>query len=195
MYGSKPCITINGPEFENNPDFKIIGNIFVDFFKGEVIDKINLAGIDHVISITSNGTNSIFFNHYFVKFKKSGTKVPNVELEEIGPFFEFEVRRNKFAAEDLRKKTLPPKQSTRKKVITNKLKEHISNVHIPKQNIEDIAKGITKRPKGLLKRKRDEDLDGNIGTKSEGDESETKQRPPKKRKLNNTNTNTQDEFQ
>jgi len=68
------------------------------------------------------------------------------------------------------------------------MKEYISNVHIPKQNIEDMAKVITKRPKGLSKRKRDQNFDGEIETKSEG-ESETKQRPPKKkkRKINKKN--------
>ncbi len=41
--------------------------------------------------------------HYFVHLKKSGNRVPKVELEEMGPRFDFAMRRVRFADKQLRK--------------------------------------------------------------------------------------------
>jgi len=111
--GSKPCFIISGSDFENNEILKMTANIIVDFFRGKVVDAINLTGIDHVIALTSKNATSFYFRHYSVQFKKSGERVPTVELVEIGPSIDFNVRRNKFAEGDLRKQTIPPKRKKR----------------------------------------------------------------------------------
>jgi len=100
----------------------MIGNMFVDFFRGEVVSAINLMGLDHVIGLSSNGKNSFYFRHYGIKLKKSGSKTPNVELEEIGPSFEFKIRRSKFADNEARKKTFPPKKEKRRILVLMCLK-------------------------------------------------------------------------
>jgi len=142
--GSKPCFIISGPEFENNEELKMTANIIVDFFRGKVVDSVNLTGLDHVIALTAKNSESFHFRHYSIQFKKSGERIPIVELEEIGPAIDFSLRRNKFTVGDLRKETLPKKQKKKKNLKTNELKEYVSNVHIPNQNIEDINKTVKK---------------------------------------------------
>lgn len=44
-----------------------------------------------------------YCRHFATILKKSGTRIPRVELEEIGPFIEFEVRRDRFGDAELRK--------------------------------------------------------------------------------------------
>ena len=45
--------------------------------------------------------------------KKSGSRVPRIELEEMGPSIDFVVRRNKLASDDLYKRSLrTPKTAT-----------------------------------------------------------------------------------
>jgi len=149
--GSKPCFVISGAEFENNEEFKMIANIFVDFFRGTIVDSINLAGLDHVIALTSKSSDSFHFRHYNIIMKNSGEKVPIVELEESGPSIDFAVRRNKFAVGDLRKQTLPKKKKKKKHIKTNELKEYVSNVHIPNQKIEEVNKTV-KRTKALKRK-------------------------------------------
>ncbi len=73
--GSKPCFVLSGEAFNTSEDMKTIGNVFVDFFRGQQVDQINLQGLDHVIILTANDDKTILFRHYRIKLKKSGTKV------------------------------------------------------------------------------------------------------------------------
>jgi len=130
--GSKPCFVISGPEFDNNEVLKMTANIIIDFFRGRVVENINLSGLDHVIALTATGGNSFHFRHYSIQFKKSGERVPKVELEEIGPSIDFVVRRNKFGDPDLRKRTLAPKQKKKKTFTHKRIKRNNSKRSHPK---------------------------------------------------------------
>jgi len=186
--GSKPCFIISGSDFDNDEVLKMTANIFVDFFRGSVIDNINLSGIDHVIALTAKNSTSFHFRHYSVHMKKSEDRVPKVELEEIGPSIDFAIRRNKFAVGDLRKQTLAPKKKKKKHIKTNELKEYVSNVHIPNQKIEDVNKTV-KRTKALKRKWMDgtvKDIDTDIEEETNVTTEEVEQpQKKKKRKLNN----------
>jgi len=95
-----------------------------------------------------------------LNWKKSGSKVPNVELEEIGPSFEFKIRRTKFADNEMRKKTYPPKKGKKKNIGTTELKEKVAKIHIGKQNVDDITKTV-KKPKALRNKRKREDTENN----------------------------------
>ncbi|EGG21550.1 brix domain-containing protein [Cavenderia fasciculata] len=151
--GNKPCFIFNGAEFENDPITKRIGNTFLDFFRGHVVEYINLAGLDHVIILTAvNGR--ILFRHYSVLFKRSGTKVPRVELEEMGPSFDLELRRSKIPSEDVEKQALKIHRSVQPKVVknvdSNDLGEKHGRIHLGKQDYNTLA---FKKTKALSKRK------------------------------------------
>ncbi|CAG8847521.1 33391_t:CDS:2, partial [Racocetra persica] len=70
-------------------------------------------GLEYVISITATGSitgsdsttfdGKIFFRVYTIQMTKSGQKIPRVELEEMGPSYDFKFRRTKFAKEEVYK--------------------------------------------------------------------------------------------
>jgi ribosome production factor 2 len=156
--GSKPCFILSGEVFNTNEDMKTIGNLFVDFFRGQQVDQINLQGLDHVIILTANDDKTILFRHYHIKLKRSGTKIPRVELEEMGPRMDLTVRRTQFASEDLRREAnrKPRALEARKKKnkSDNELNEQLGRVYVPHQEIDkmptnkDLKKGLGKRKRG-----------------------------------------------
>ena len=108
-------------------------------------DKINLEGLDHVIILTSIG-GIISYRHYMVLLKKSGTKIPRVELQEVGPSFDMTLRRTKFASADLMKEALQIPPQLRPKAHKNKSSnifgDDLGTVHMEKQNLNtmDLAR-------------------------------------------------------
>eukprot|EP01064_Diplonema_japonicum_P004579 TRINITY_DN1300_c0_g1_i2.p1 TRINITY_DN1300_c0_g1~~TRINITY_DN1300_c0_g1_i2.p1 ORF type:complete len:219 (+),score=43.57 TRINITY_DN1300_c0_g1_i2:422-1078(+) len=120
--GSKPMMLFHGSLFNTNPTFQRIQNLFADFFRGKIIEKVQLLGLDHVIDVTVRPTNpskeitvaddgrsvenaTIMVRHYAVALKKSGTKIPKIELTNVGPTIDFEVRRVAFATPQMFKFT------------------------------------------------------------------------------------------
>jgi len=61
-------------------------------FHGDHNPTISLEGLDHVISVTANEEGTIYFRVYAIQLKKSGFKLPYVELEEIGPSMDMTVQ-------------------------------------------------------------------------------------------------------
>lgn len=60
-----------------------IKGLFLDMFQHATPGKINLAGLEHVIVLTARGS-KVAFRHYSIALKKSGERIPKVQLEEIG---------------------------------------------------------------------------------------------------------------
>jgi len=165
MLGSKPCFTVVGAEFSTNPVYEMAANLFVDFFRGHIVDTICLAGLDHVISLSVGADGALLFRHYSIHMKKSGGRVPRVELEEVGPSIDFVIRRHQFGEESLRKESLrKPKELNPKKkknISTTIMRDTVANIHLPRQNIEQIEKNAVK-PKALkrpTKKRKREDVD------------------------------------
>lgn len=48
------------------------------------VNAIRLQGIEHVISFAVTDDNVILFRSYKIHLKKSGLKIPRIELTEIG---------------------------------------------------------------------------------------------------------------
>lgn len=89
---------------------------------------------------------------YKIQLKKSGQKTPRIELSEIGPSMDMEIRRTKIASEDLYKlarrtpKALKP--ITKKNVSTDGLGNTHGRIHVGKQ---EIAKIQTRKVRALKK--------------------------------------------
>ena len=145
MEGSRPAIIFKGEEFTNSEDHKRFGNLLLDLFRVRDSNKINLEGLDHVIILTSIG-GIISYRHYMILLKKSGTKIPRVELQEVGPSFDMTIRRTKFASADLMKEALaiPPqlKPKSHKNKTSNIFGDDLGTVHMEKQNLNtmDLAR-------------------------------------------------------
>jgi len=151
--GGKPMFVFQGEEFESNEDLATFKSIILDFYRGEVMEKINLASLDRVIVCSVVG-GKIYFRHYAVAFKRSGSKTPRVELEEVGPSMDLTLRRTDKAAVALRKQAMKvPKGIKAKKVknvSTTPLGDKLGRIHLGKQEIDKIS---VSKLKGLKKRK------------------------------------------
>ncbi|KAJ3092949.1 rRNA-binding ribosome biosynthesis protein rpf2 [Quaeritorhiza haematococci] len=157
--GHRPCILFVGELFEQDELYKKLRSFFLDFFRGEPADSVNLAGIDHVLAFIADPSGDIRFRVYTVSMKKSGGKIPRVELEEMGPSMDLTVRRTVFAPDDLLReamkipKELKPKKE--KNIDRSAIGDKIGRIHMVKQ---DLSKLQTRKMKGL-KRQREEDSD------------------------------------
>lgn len=104
--GIKPLMVFNGERFDNDETCKNIKNYMIDFFNGEVVDSVNLGGLEYVMSWTATPDDRILLRTYLIQMKKSGTKTPRVELEEMGPHMTFVIRRTEAPKADLWKKAI-----------------------------------------------------------------------------------------
>ncbi|KAL9647241.1 hypothetical protein ABK040_012593 [Willaertia magna] len=153
--GSKPCILFKGDEFLNNEDFKMLRNLFLDFFNLEKAEEINLLGLDHVVCLTAIDAKHLHFSHYKINLQKSGQKAPKVELVDIGPSFRMEIRRIRWGADDLRKQAMkvPVALQKGKNKLKNVYRDELNNVrariHVEQEDISSIR---TQRPKALQKK-------------------------------------------
>ncbi|XP_078398742.1 ribosome production factor 2 homolog [Cetorhinus maximus] len=156
--GSKPMLVFAGDSFEIDSDLKRLKNLLIDFFRGPTVPNIRLGGLEIVLHFTALG-GKIFMRSYKVLLKKSGCRTPRIELEEMGPSFNFVLRRTHLASDDLYKKSL--KQP---KALKAKKKKNISQdvfgttygrIHMEKQ---DLGKLQTRKMKGLKKRKGEKEV-------------------------------------
>ncbi|KPM04588.1 ribosome production factor 2-like protein [Sarcoptes scabiei] len=121
--GTKPIVLFCGDRFESDPDYQRLHSLLLDFFTGPHVKQINLTGLEHVINfIESNGR--IFMRSYRIHLKKSGFRLPRVEIDEIGPRIDFDIRRKHLASEDLYRKALKqPKQQQQQSQKKNRSKD------------------------------------------------------------------------
>ncbi|KAL3881946.1 hypothetical protein ACJMK2_028329 [Sinanodonta woodiana] len=163
--GTKPCILFAGEIFDQDGEYKRIKNLFLDFFRGTLVEQIRLAGLEHVLMITAI-EGKIYLRNYRILMKKSGSRTPRIELEEMGPSLDLSVRRTKLASDDLYKRALKvPKTATPKKtknISQDPFGSKLGRIHMQKQ---DLSKLQTRKLKGL-KRKRVEKLNTEKAKKS-----------------------------
>lgn len=159
--GMKPMFTFNGTAFNTHPVYQHIKSLFLDFFRGQVLESLDVAGLQQVISISADEVDEekplpkVNFRVYLLKTYRSSDnpKLPRVELDEIGPRFDFVVGRRQEAAPDMVKeafkiaKQLEPK--TKKNIETDLLGDKVGRVHVDKQDIGQLQ---TRKMKGLKKK-------------------------------------------
>ncbi|KAK0181293.1 hypothetical protein PV327_003586 [Microctonus hyperodae] len=149
--GLKPMLIFNGELFENNHQYQRIQNLLVDMFQREPAANIRLQGLEHALSFTAF-ENKIHLRSYKVLLKKSGTRIPKIELEEIGPRMDFVIRRTKLASDDLFKQSCKkPKElkvKKKKNIAVDGLGTTFGKIHMGVQKINTIH---TRNMKGLRK--------------------------------------------
>jgi ribosome production factor 2 len=100
--GSKPLMIFLGDQWELESSYMSIQNLLLDYFRGFKPEKINLQGVDHVITCACLD-GKIHIRGYSVGYAKSGTEVPALSLKPMGPFMDLSLRRSQVAAEDMLK--------------------------------------------------------------------------------------------
>uniref|UniRef100_A0A674CJ24 Ribosome production factor 2 homolog n=1 Tax=Salmo trutta TaxID=8032 RepID=A0A674CJ24_SALTR len=151
--GTKPMLVFAGDAFDHDNDHKRLKSLLTDFFRGPVVPSVRLAGLEHVLHFTAL-EGKIYMRSYRSLLKKSGCRTPRIELEEIGPSFDFILRRTHLASDDLYKtahkqpKALKPKK--KKNISHDTFGTKFGRLHMQKQ---DLAKLQTRKMKGLRKRR------------------------------------------
>lgn len=74
-----------------------------------------LQGLSQVIVVIAAGK-QLLFRQYAIAFKKSGAQVPRTELAEIGPRFDFSIRRSRAAPDEIQTQSMKQPKVEKKKV-------------------------------------------------------------------------------
>ncbi|KAK9956044.1 hypothetical protein ABG768_013801 [Culter alburnus] len=94
---------------------------------------------------------------YRVLLKKSSCRMPRIELEEMGPSFDFVMKRSHMASDDLyrsaHKKPKGVKPKKKKNISHDAFGTRFGRLHMQKQ---DLNKLQTRKMKGLRKRRGEE---------------------------------------
>ncbi|TBU29219.1 Brix-domain-containing protein [Dichomitus squalens] len=149
--GHKPLLHFASELFDTHPRFIQLKSMLMDFFNGEVIDAIHLAGLEHVISISLGPTPpslnaamstlqatgapnedllslpKVHVRSYMIRLLASGTRVPRVELTPMGPSLDLTLRRHTDADPEMWKQAMKR----------------------PKLRKQDVEKGVGKKRKNL----------------------------------------------
>eukprot|EP00794_Sanderia_malayensis_P000160 gene160-772_t len=147
--GTKPCLLFSGEIFDSEPEYKRIKNYFIDFWRGPVVEKIRLQGLEHVLQFTATD-GRVYIRSYRVSLKKSGTRVPRVEVTEIGPSFDLKVGRTRLAPDDLYREACRQPRAAKVRKIKNV--DHdvfgtkTGRIHMQSQ---DLGKLQTRKSKAL----------------------------------------------
>lgn len=136
--GHKPCLLFVGGAFESDPALATAKSLLLDLFRGRVVSKINLAGVDRLLVVVASDSSSasasasasasgdgagssnrkeIAIRQYAVSLKKSGTRVPRVQLSETGPSLRASVGRHRPAPPDLWKAAMKQPEGVEKKKV------------------------------------------------------------------------------
>jgi ribosome production factor 2 len=148
----KPVLIFNGFKWKLSEELRRIRSLLIDMFHVEDVESIRLQGIEHVLSFTVTEDLNILIRSYKILLKKSGTRIPRIELEEIGPSLDLSIRRAKIASKDLykqaNKKPAELRVTKRKNVERDALGNLKARVHIDKQEVNKLQ---TRKMKGLKK--------------------------------------------
>lgn len=151
--GSKPMFVFKGSGFDTSPDLVLLKSLMLDYFRGEVLTKMNIAGLDRLVVCTSL-KGKVYFRHYGILLKNSGTATPNVQLELVGPSMDLTIRRTRSAPTDLQKLAMQTPRGMRsikrKNMERGLFGDKMARVHLGRQNLDEIA---LSKMKGLKKRK------------------------------------------
>lgn len=155
--GTKPFFAFIGEGFESVEELKHLKEVLLDLFRGEVIENLNLAGVDRVFVCTAISSNKVFLTHCALRLKRSGTVVPRMELLEVGPSMDLVVRRNRVPPNGLRKEAFRTHLNKPKKKVKNVsgdvIDGKIGKIYIPDQQVGDME--LSYKAKGLKRERRE----------------------------------------
>jgi ribosome production factor 2 len=191
--GLKPLIAFHGTVFEdpNQTKYTLAKSLFIDFFKGQDATEVDVEGLQYLISISAEEPTDakpnpqIKLRFFLLRTKRSGQKLPRIEVEEMGPRMDFTLGREQFPDADMLKEALKrPKGAeprTKKNIDTDVMGDKTGKIHVGKQDFGNLQ---TRKMKGL-KRARGERDDQEVGVEdgSESGESVVDETTPKKMRV------------
>ncbi len=152
--GTRPYLSFIG-DWNGNQEVQNLQNYFSDFFRGDPSSNlIALDGCSWMISFTldqqanrssTSKDNSItqgkiFMRCYGVVLKKTDLSLPNVELVEIGPRIDYELRRVQFPQQEVWKQSVkqPKAAKKQKNVSKNEMGDLMARVYVEQQDLSEL---------------------------------------------------------
>lgn len=155
--GSKPFFAFIGEGFESVEELKHLKEVLLDHFRGEVVENLNLAGIDRIFVCTAISSTAVFFTHCALRLKRSGTSIPRMELEEVGPSMDLVVRRHRPPNDSIKKEAMKTASDQPKKKMKNVSSDivqgKIGKIYIPDQQVGSMP--VSNEIKGLKRERRE----------------------------------------
>ena len=160
--GMRPLMIYSGSAWDDatSTPHQMLKSMFVDMFKGETSEKIDAEGLQYALMLAADepteGLAPVIHLRWFkIRTKRSGHKLPRVELDEFGPKFDFKVGRLHEAPRDLMKEAM--KQGKRpnedikmkKNISVDSIGDKVGRVHLAKQDLGGLQ---TRKMKGLKRR-------------------------------------------
>lgn len=181
--GLRPMMVFAGTAFESpvTNEWTLAKSMLVDFFRGDSqgagADKIDVEGLQYVVVVSADEpageANSggddpamapvLRLRVYLIRTKRSGQKLPRVEVEEMGPRMDFRMGRVRQPDEAMLKEAMKKSkvgvEKTKKNIEVSSMGDKMGRIHLGKQDLKDLQ---TRKMKGL-KRSRagdDDEFDG-----------------------------------
>ncbi|MCJ1408946.1 rRNA-binding ribosome biosynthesis protein rpf2 [Ptychographa xylographoides] len=175
--GTKPLLSFSGTAFEEgggSSKFQVAKSMFVDFFRGGEAKEVDVEGLQMMISFAAVEEDSaggegkremVHMRVWRIVTKRSGQRLPRVELEEMGPRIDFRLGRMQEADEGMMKEALKKAKTSearpKKNIETDIVGDKMGRIHLGRQDLDELQ---TRKMKGL-KRSRD------VATDNEEDEA------------------------
>ncbi|MCJ1300802.1 rRNA-binding ribosome biosynthesis protein rpf2 [Hypocenomyce scalaris] len=172
--GVKPLLSFSGTLFESpTPNaYTLAKSMFVDFFKGGEASTVDVEGLQYMVTFAVGEEDEaaieggaegrkpqIHMRVWRIITKRSGQRLPRVEVEEMGPRIDFRMGRIREADESMMKEALKKAKGTearpKKNVETDIVGDKIGRIHLGRQDLGDLQ---TRKMKGL-KRGRDTNVE------------------------------------
>lgn len=175
--GMKPMILFAGSQWDDTSAsaqaaiYQALKSLLLDLFQGEEISSIDVAGLQHLLMIgagepANSSSNSddpankpvLHLRWYQVRTTRSDTpKIPRVELDQIGPSFDFRVGRFREAdalvmKEAMKHGSRPNEPRMKKNIETDIIGDKMGRVHLGKQDLSTLQ---SRKMKGLKRARED----------------------------------------
>jgi len=149
--GNKPCLIFHGESFDKDPDMQKFKSLLIDLFRGPVVPAVRLRGLETVLSFTAV-EKKVHVRGFKTVLKKSGTATPRVELEEVGPSLDLDLRRTRIGSDDLFRRAMKRPKAAKAKKVKNLSKDPFENklgrIHL---GVQDLSKLHLRKRKALKK--------------------------------------------
>jgi ribosome production factor 2 len=168
--GLRPMLLFMGTAFESpvSNEWTMAKSLLMDLFRGEPADSVDVEGLRYMIVVSADEEGSqpagdgadakpvLHLRVYLIRTKRSGHKLPRIELEEQGPRMDFRLGRMRAPDEAMLKEAMKqPKTSeerTKKNIAMNTMGDKMGRIHLGRQDLSELQ---TRKMKGL-KRDRNE---------------------------------------
>ncbi|KAJ9134001.1 Ribosome biogenesis protein RPF2 [Pleurostoma richardsiae] len=169
--GLRPMLVFAGTAWESpvSNEYTMARSMLTTFFTGDTTsDKVDVEGLTHVIVFTAEGAvgsgvedaakPAIHLRQYLLQTKRSGGRLPRVELEEVGPRMTLRPGRMREPEEAMLKEAMrQPKtgeERTKKNITTDIMGDKLGRIHLDKTDFTGFQ---SRKMKGLKRGRKDED--------------------------------------